>query len=245
MDRQRKWTLDVSTIGKGRKMGEQINLVNELTKTEPDYKLSGRVNSIISYINIKNELLIVGQADNNYIYWASKAESADRKGNEQLFNMLAGGVFEMVSSMDRILEILGIPHSELNGFYKKSFDRSDENEPERVWNISDGGFYRRCDAEGHGRLFAYEMGGMLKDLQEQSRVREADGAYLKVLENNLKRLKKAEKDVYGYEKEYRLIQLLEKEKYLLLSKDERVRTVYFQIKEKIHSMYCTYMSAVK
>lgn len=226
-------------------MEEYINLVNEATKVEKNYKLSGRVNSVISYINVKNELLIVGQADNNYIYWAAKVNSADRKCNEEIFNLLADGVFEMVSSMDKVMESIGISRSELKRFYKKRFDRASENEPGRVWNISDGGYYRNCDVETHGRLFSYEMEGMLKNLQEKSRVREADGAYLKVLENYLIRLKKGEKDVYGYEKEFMMIQLLEKEGYLLLSKDERVREIYFQIKEKIYSMYCTYMSAVK
>lgn len=226
-------------------MEKYINLVNEATKKEPNYGLDGRINSIISYLNVKNDMFVVGQADNNYIYWAAMVNPSDRKENERIFNLLADGVFETVSSMDRVLESMALSRSELDGFYKKRFDRAAENEPGRVWNISDGGFYRNCDVKTHGRLFAYEMEGMLKHLQEKSKVREADGAYLKVLENYLKRLEKGEKDVYCYEKEFIMIQLLEKERYLLLSKDKRVREVYFQIKEKIYNMYCIYMSAVK
>ncbi len=125
-------------------------------------------------------------------------------------------------------------------------DRGNEKEPEKVWKLSSGAYYRQCDIQQHGRLFAYDMERMLNARQEKCRAREADGKYLEVLEIYLKKLTKGEEnDVYYYDKEYQLIQLLKAESYLLLSKDERVRNTYFQIQEKISSLYCTYMSAVK
>ncbi len=225
---------------------EQWNLVNESTEVKPNYELDGRVNSIITYLNIKNELLIIGWIDNNYIYWASKTKADDREKNEQIFNYLAGGSFETVSETRRALESIGISYEEWRHFYKECYDRGNEKEPEKVWKLSSGAYYRQCDIQQHGRLFAYDMERMLNAQQEKCRAREADGKYLEALEIYLKKLTKGEgNDPYYYDKEYQLIQRLKAESYLLLSKDERVRSTYFQIQEKIHSLYCIYMSAIK
>lgn len=225
---------------------EQWNLVNERIEVKPNYELDGRVNSIITYLNFKNELLIIGWIDNNYIYWASKTKADDREKNEQIFNYLANGSFEMASETKMALESIGISYEEWRHFYKERYDRGDEKEPGKVWKLSSGGYYRECDIQQHGKLFAYDMERMLDWQQEKCRAREADGKYLQALEVYLKKLiRGGEKDVYYYEKEHNLIRLLEGESYLLLSKDERVRTIYYQIKETIYSLYCTYMSAVK
>lgn len=224
---------------------QQWNLVNESIEVKPNYKLEGRVNSISTYLNIKNELLIIGRIDNNYICWLSKTKADDREKNEQIFNYLASGSFEIVSQTEEALKSIGISYEEWRHFYKERYDRGDEKEPEKVWKLSSGGYYRECDIQQHGQLFAFDMERMLTWQQEKCRAREADGEYLKALEKYLKKLEKGENDAYYYDKEYQLIQLLEQESYLLLSKDKRVRTIYFQIQEKIHSLYCTYMSAVK
>lgn len=200
-----------------------LNLVNQDTAVTPNYELDGKVNSIIIYLNWMNDLIIIGWIDNNYIYWASKTKADDRETNEQIFNRLANGSFETVSQTNKALESIGISYDELNRFYKERFDRGNEN----------------------GRLFAYGMEGMLMQMQEKCRAREGDGEYLKVLEKYLKRLTKGKNNPYFYEQEYELIQLLKGESYLLLSKNEQVRNIYFLIQQEIRSLYCTYMSAIK
>lgn len=208
--------------GKAMKI-DGLNLVNQDTAVTPNYELDGKVNSIIIYLNWMNDLIIIGWIDNNYIYWASKTKADDRETNEQIFNRLANGSFETVSQTNKALESIGISYDELNRFYKERFDRGNEN----------------------GRLFAYGMEGMLMQMQEKCRAREGDGEYLKVLEKYLKRLTKGKNNPYFYEQEYELIQLLKGESYLLLSKNEQVRNIYFLIQQEIRSLYCTYMSAIK
>ena len=224
---------------------EGLNLVNQDTAVMPNYELDGRVNSIITYLNIRNELLIIGWIDNKYIYWASKTKADDRETNEQIFNRLADGVFETASQTKKALESIGISYEELKRFYKERFDRGNEKEPGKVWKISSGSYFKEADIQRHGRLFAYHMEGRLKYLQKKCRAREANGAYFKVLEHSLKILQKEKQDACYYEKEYELIQILEGESYLLLSKDERVRNTYFLIQQEIRSLYCMYMSAIK
>lgn len=224
---------------------EDLNLVNQDTAVTPNYELDGKVNSIIIYLNWMNDLIIIGWIDNNYIYWASKTKADDRETNEQIFNRLAGGSFETVSQTNKALESIGISYDELNRFYKERFDRGNEHETEKVWKISSGGYYKKADLQRHGKFFAYNMEGMLTQLQEKCRAREGDGEYIKVLEKYLKRLTKGENNPCYYEKEYELIQLLKGESYLLLSKNEQVRNIYFLIQQEIRSLYCTYMSAIK
>lgn len=224
---------------------ECLNLVNENTAVTPNYKLAGRVNSIIAYLNYLEDLIIIGRVDNNYIYWASKTKASDKKTNEQIFNRLADGVFEMASETGRVLESIGISYEEFRRFYKERYDRGNEKEPEKLWKRSSGVYYRKEDKQQHGRYFAYDMEGMLRQQQRKCRAREADGEYFKVLEKYLKKLIKAKNNPYYYEEESELMELLEGESYLLLSKDGRVRNTYYLIQQEIRGLYCMYMSAIK
>ena len=56
-----------------------LNLVNQNTQVIPNYDLSGRETSISIYFNNDNDVIIVGEVDPNYIYWASTTKIYEKE----------------------------------------------------------------------------------------------------------------------------------------------------------------------
>lgn len=220
----------------------QLNLVNTNTSVSPNYQLEGKINSIVFYINRDNDLILIGKADNNYAYWISKTKASDKETNELIFNHIANDSFQIVSSAYDVFKNFDISEKELETWYCERLLRVQEGDA--AWKTPFGHYYGKDQIEHNGRFFAGEIASLLKNLTVQCKFREADGAYEKVLKHYMKILEKGRNDMYYYSKIRSLIEILEQEKYLVVSDNEKVRTLYLRIQKEIDILYSQYMTAV-
>lgn len=235
---------------------ESLNLVNQYTRVEPNYKLSGRETSIEIFLNDKDDIIIVGVVDSNYIYWASLTKTYDKEKNEKIFNHIAKGNFKEVSNLHLILKSIKFSYLILKSI-KLSYEDVIKNwyqdrlirvkEDGRIWKIPfrEGEHYSADQVEKNGYYFAASIASFLKDLQEKCKFREADGTYESVLDYCLNILNQDSQDEYYYRKVEPLIHIMEKEKYLLVSKNHKIKKKYIQIMERCSYLYGRYMTAVR
>lgn len=221
---------------------QQLNLVNKGTSVTPNYRLEGRNNYIVFYINGDNDLILVGKADNNYAYWISKTKASDKETNELIFNHIANDSFQMASSAYDVFNNIDISEKELETWYCERLVRV--HGADMAWKTPFGHSYGKAQIEYNGRFFAEDMATLLKNLTVQCQYREADGAYEKVLKHYMKLLEKGRNNVYFYSKIRSLIEILEQEKYLVVSDNEKIRTLYLQIQKEISTLYNQYMTAM-
>ena len=227
----------------------KINLVNDSTKEEPKYELARKGISITLFFNTNNDLLIVGNVDNNFIHWASLSKTTDREQNEAIFNHIAYEPFEAVAYKVSLLR------SVQTGYWDAPRDNPLDNpawHQARLTRIMDGNMLWSTPF-GHdygkekpaGDSFARDVESYQYGLLEKCRIREAGGAYEKVLDNCLDKMLKVIDDDYGYPQVEELIKIIDQDDYLVSSPNEQIREKYINFLNLKSQLYNQYMTRVR
>ncbi|WP_313153204.1 hypothetical protein [Lacrimispora sp.] len=224
---------------------KKLNLVNESSKVTPKYDLSGAQSLIRLFFNKNGRLLIIGQADHNYIYWASLTGKDEREKNEAIFNYIADEFFrfEMVSSERLVFHAASVPYDELKTWYQTDLVRPLVQN--MAWKTPFGHYYGKDQVELNGRYFARDVSQYFDVLLKRCRFREANGAYEVVLDYCLGELSGDYGNALYYTQVEDLINMLRQEQYLVLSDQEQIREKYLLIAEKADKLYNQYQSAVR
>lgn len=225
-----------------------LNLVNENFNEKVNYRINKENSYISCYLMDNNKVLIIGNADNNYAFWISITEVADKASNEEIFNTIAKcideGNYDNLASEYKVLSAHGITWEKTRDWYNFIFRPSPY--PNTSWSTEFGHYYGSDQIEKNGFYFAKDVEALPAKLKERCFYREACGNYLKVLEfydtvyDNL-----SGDRVQNYMEFKEIADILEKEKYLLCSNNEDVRTKYIELRRKASKLYNDYMTEVR
>lgn len=169
------------------------------------------------YYADKNKIIIVGVADNNYIYWLSVSKMDDIETNRRIFDYIYRLVPSIFGSIAKVLETkTNYSYEQLTSFYSATLTQAESILPH----------YRKIK-------------GLCK-------AREADGRYIDIMRYYLNILQcRSSAPVSDYEKNERIIELIRSEKYLRLSDNSTVRNLYSELEKHCSDLYNTYMTAVR
>ncbi len=216
---------------------ESFNFVNRSNYVAPKYDISGRKPWINLYFNNGGEIVIVGNVDNNYIYWLSVTKTEDLQTNERIFNYVAAGNILGVTQQYKALEQAGISYAELKNYYCVKIMRSSDG---KKWHTPFGCYYGEDNAAQHGMFFARSVKYFVGTVHRKCEQREAGGKYEAVLEIYLQQLKTA--DSYDYRVQL-IEEILKSEDYLILSENENIRRLYSECIGICGKLYNDYMTA--
>ncbi len=219
---------------------EKFNLINEGNKVKPNYDLSKEEVYIELHISKEKELCTIGRVDNNYICWCSLTNVVDEEHNAEIFDYIANSKFTVVSQE---YEILGTDkYDEIRNWYRCAITRTTVRG--MLWDTPFGGYYGLGNIAQHGKFFSGDIIGFFDDLLNLCKFRIAGQRYLHILEHYLEILRK-DNDYSYYYKMKPLISILEKESYLRICPDEKIRNLYLMCMDECSSLYNRYMTVVR
>jgi len=219
---------------------ERFNLVNDSNKVKTNYDLSNKEVYVELYISKEKELCIIGRIDNNYICWCSLTNVVDKEHNEKIFDYIANSEFKAFSQEYKVLGT--DKYIEIQKWYRCAITRTLVKG--MLWATPFGVYYGLENKEEHGKFFADEVIGFFDELLELCDFRIMEKRYIHILEHYLDALRKG-KDYSYYYKMKPLISILEKESYLRICPDEKIRNLYLKCMEECSSLYNRYMTAVR
>lgn len=215
----------------------KYNMVNESNLIKPDYDLKNGELSIELHISPEKELGIVGRIDNSYICWYSITTLSDKEINKEIFNYLAGNQFHMYSCENNILD--SKRYEQIEQWYRCAIKREGMS-----WCTPFGHYYGDENKEEHGKFFADDVHSFYDYLIKLCRFRTVDGHYYKLINCYYDTLC-SDNDAGYYMLMEPLISILEKESYLRLCPDIKIRELYLKCMKLRSSLYCSYMTAVR
>lgn len=219
---------------------EQYNMVNDGNAAYPRYDISGRETYITLYFNNFGDVIIVGNVDNNYIYWLSVTKTEDVELNEKIFNHVANDGVINVTQQYKALKQADIRQEKLKDYYSVRLSRVYAHN--MAWQTPFGHYYGKDNIDKNGYFFARDVKGFVNSVHVRCELREADGRYEAVLKEYEVFLSEA--DTYDYRVRM-LDELLKSESYLCLSFNENVRGLYSKCCEMCGSLYNKYMTAAR
>lgn len=220
---------------------ERYNFVCAESAVRPNYDVSVRTTNIRLYFTPEEDVIIVGEFDNNYIYWLSVTKADDCEKNEQIFNRVSRAEYQFVSNESKAMRQAGLDYGALRHALGARLTRSENKKGEPVWETSFGHSYavEACT----GQFFASDVLSFVRNTQTQCAFREAKGAYKNVLRAYPEMI--APLDPLRYHSDIEPIhRLLAKEGCLVFSKDPEIRALYTQCLDMCNQKYNDYMSAM-
>ncbi len=222
---------------------EELNLVTDKLAVKPNYSLDNKETCIEVCFNDKDQVLIVGVVDNNYIYWASLTGSADKEMNGYIFDYISRGKIKKVTQFSKALEAAGGSYKEVRRWVKIRLTRKPDDR--MSWNTPFGAYYASDQAKYNGQFFAKSISYYMTGIHEKCRLREAGGAYEKVLDYYLTVMDEDDGDANYYFKVKSLINIIESEEYLYGSENPEIRRKYIQLREISERLYNRHMTAAR
>lgn len=219
---------------------EEINL---LVETEPNYSLENKVTSIDVYFNDKEQVLIVGVVDNNYVYWVSLTDSSDRELNSCIFDYISKGKIRKAGHLSRAIQAAGLSWDEVRHWVKISLKRRTDDL--NYWMTPFMGNYGSDQRQHNGNFFARDIACYVASVREKCKMREADGTYEKVLDSYRAVLNRDDGDSLFYIKVKGLEDILRAEEYLYGTENAEIRRKYIELRKSIEDLYNRYMTAVR
>ena len=212
-------------------------MITRSSHETPKYEIN-KSNSFISvYINSDNDLIIIGHADNNYVYWVSLTKADDKARNETIFNYIAYNP----SARAAVAHLSDAVHIERYEWYHARLFRPEYDK--NRWSTTFGHYYG--DEEPAGQFFAGDVAVLLQVLLRKCSFREAGGAYENVLDYALSEMDAVKDTPYGYNQMLKLIEIMDKEDYLALSPNKRIREKYVRFLETKSRLYGQYMDVAR
>ena len=195
----------------------ELNCLKQNNASTPKYNPYSGNSCIRVYYAGKNKIIIIGVADNNYIYWLSVSQMDDIETNRRIFDYIYRLVPTVFGSIATVLESkTNHSYEQLTNFYSTTLTQAEAILPH----------YRK--------------------IKELCKAREADGRYIDIMRYYLNILQCRSSDpVSDYEKNERIIELIRSEKYLRISDNSTVRNLYSELEKRCSNLYNAYMTAVR
>ncbi len=219
---------------------KRFNLINESNKVKPSYDLTGKETYIELYIS-KEKLCIIGSLDPNYICWCSITNLIDKENNANIFNHIANSKFKTFSIEYKVLDVKKL--LETDKWYHCMIQRASDIKG-MLWDTPFGHYYWLENREEHGRSFSNDVITFYDDLIKLCEFRAGGQSYIQMLAQYLELLRKDGDYRYYYEMKP-LIEILEKESYLEISPDDKIRKLYLECMAECSDLYNRYMTAVR
>lgn len=218
---------------------EQHNHVTRKNFVIPFYDTTKVERRLQLYFNNSGELLMMGWAGDQYVFWLSITRTDDVELNERIFYHVSYEKLQRVTTRDKALAAINISNSDLEGYYlaelkcKLEMQRKKENIP--TWETPFGHEYEKEQAEQNGAVFAKDVQNYVSQIYQWCELRECDGHYKAVLELYASELKETEE----YSSRVQLLQeLLKSESYLILASNEEIRGLYRYCCAKCRELQC-------
>lgn len=220
---------------------EELNLVTDKLAAKPNYSLENRETSIEVYFNDKNQVLIVGVVDNNYIYWASLTGSDDKEMNGYIFDYISRGKIRKVTQLYKAVESAGLRLEDVRRWVKICLTRK-PGDP-MSWLTPFRSNYTSSQIKNNGAFFAKDIAYYMTGTRGKCGLREAGGAYEKVLDYYLGLMNEDNGEANYYYQVKNVIDILESEDYLYGSENPEIRRKYIQLREYGEKLYNRHMRA--
>lgn len=219
------------------------NYVNQKNRQNVSYTINPDRRQIDFYFTRDRRVIIVGTADNNYIFWLSVSACEDEAATGEAFDQITRQEWDTHTALYLALKEAGFDYEDLAWMYHDRIVQS--KQPGMAWSTPFGHCYGTDDAD-NGKFFAHDIAGFPDILETKCRIRAADGLYFPVLKEYLRILEDGDDPLYYMSPDVRAIhEILKQEQYLILAEDIKVREYYHAAAKKEAELYNRYMTAVR
>lgn len=219
------------------------NYVNQKNWQNVSYTINPDHRQIELYITRDRKVIVVGTADNNYIFWLSVSACEDEAATGEAFDQITRQEWDTHTALYLALKEAGFDYEDLAWMYHDRIVQS--KQPGMAWSTPFGHCYGTDDAD-NGKFFAHDIAGFPDILETKCRIRAADGLYFPVLKEYLRILEDGDDPLYYMSPDVRAIhKILKQEQYLILAEDIKVREYYHAAAKKEAELYNRYMTAVR
>lgn len=219
------------------------NYVNQKNRQNVSYTINPDRRQIDLYFTRDRRGIIVGTADNNYIFWLSVSACEDEAATGEAFDQITRQEWDTHTALYLALKEAGFDYEDLAWMYHDRIVQS--KQPGMAWSTPFGHCYGTDDAD-NGKFFAHDIAGFPDILETKCRIRAADGLYFPVLKEYLRILEDGDDPLYYMSPDVRAIhEILKQEQYLILAEDIKVREYYHAAAKKEAELYNRYMTAVR
>lgn len=219
------------------------NYVNQKNRQNVSYTINPDRRQIDLYFTRDRRVIIVGTADNNYIFWLSVSACEDEAATGEAFDQITRQEWDTHTALYLALKEAGFDYEDLAWMYHDRIVQS--KQPGMAWSTPFGHCYGTDDAD-NGKFFAHDIAGFPDILETKCRIRAADGLYFPVLKEYLRILEDGDDPLYYMSPDVRAIhEILKQEQYLILAEDIKVREYYHAAAKKEAELYNRYMTAVR
>ena len=219
------------------------NYVNQKNRQNVSYTINPDHRQINLYFTRDRRVIIVGTADNNYIFWLSVSACEDEAATGEAFDQITRRKWVTFTALYLALEEAGFDYEDLEWMYHDRIAQS--KQPGMAWSTPFSHCYGTDDAD-NGKFFAHDIAGFPDILETKCRIRAADGLYFPVLKEYLRILEDGDDPLYYMSPDVRAIhEILKQEQYLILAEDIKVREYYHAAAKKEAELYNRYMTAVR
>lgn len=219
------------------------NYVNQKNWQNVSYTINQDHRQIELYITRDRKVIVVGTADNNYIFWLSVSACEDEAATGEAFDQITRQEWDTHTALYLALKEAGFDYEDLAWMYHDRIVQS--KQPGMAWSTPFGHCYGTDDAD-NGKFFAHDIAGFPDILETKCRIRAADGLYFPVLKEYLRILEDGDDPLYYMSPDVRAIhEILKQEQYLILAEDIKVREYYHAAAKKEAELYNRYMTAVR
>lgn len=170
----------------------------------------------VYYAEKEQEVIIVGVADNNFIYWLSVTKMDDVETNEKILDYITTTEPTIFGSESHVIDKTKYNYEKLRRMY---------------W----------AEIKYAGNIMYH-----YKEMKELCRIREANGKYLEIMRYYANLLQTRTGSLSAdCDRNRGVYQLLKNERYLLLSENGNVRKMYRQLEKMWSKMYNAYMTEAR
>jgi len=224
------------------KKSNPYELINEKNAVKPNYNLKEKPFSFEIYMNYLGDLCIIGRIDGNYICGLSFSTVKDLERTQAIIEGMIGNIDPLISNTYRVLG--GFDASEWCQIRMEHATLEGE-----VWLSIFGCMSRKLSARFQISYTAKQLQSVYSILSDTCKFRLADGKYIPVLKQYHKLLttfkRGHSKAPEYYHQMIPLIDLVQKEGYIVLSSDSAVRELYAAILAGANDLYGAFMDAAR
>lgn len=193
---------------------QKYNCVTPENADTPKYTPNPDHRKIQVYYTDKNQVIIVGVADNNYIYWLSVTRMDDLSTNRAIFAEITANAPKLYGHFYLAIKKTKYSYESAKDMYSAELRQAEMIVPH------------------------YEK------IKALCRMRELEGQYIQIMRCYLDMLAGTSGDpIADYHQHEVLIELIQSERYLRLSDNDTVRSLYKALDRQCRHIYDSYMTA--
>ncbi|MCR4646507.1 MAG: hypothetical protein K5695_14055 [Oscillospiraceae bacterium] len=195
---------------------QKYNCVTPENAVNPKYTPNPADRKIQVYYTDKNQVIIVGVADNNFIHWLSVTKMDDLATNRAIFTEITANEPKLYGHLYLAVEKTKYSYEKVEGMYSAELRQAEMIVPH------------------------YE------ETKKLCKMREMRGKYIEILRCYLDMLSVTTGDARADYDQYKvLIKLIKSENYLRLSDNDTVRKLYQQLEARCFRIYQDYMTEAR